>query len=62
MALVKARLYMVGDTTEGTPIGRVCLAFTSSSMTQSSAQCVRPRWHPIPYVVHYLWPGPAGLW
>ena len=21
-----------------------------------------PKWHPIPYIVHYLWPRPFGLW
>ena len=23
-------------------------------------QCLRPKWHPIPYIVHYFWPGPIG--
>jgi hypothetical protein len=32
-----------------------------SEQMSGNSERMHPKWHPIAYIVHYLWPGPIGL-
>jgi hypothetical protein len=40
-----------------------CLLLKDDQRTKAIAACCalsRPKWHPIPYMLHYFWQGPIG--
>jgi hypothetical protein len=53
------RLYCIASIHEFSLIN-LCVFLVRSHAQEETL--IRPQWHPVPYIVHYFWPGSIGLW